>query len=114
MTDAKRSNTLDGATVTYTVGHGAETTAQTGGGGILDLGPLEMRTNIRVKIEKQYYDDNTENLIVGNSCGSPIDIPLNPIERDGRIVLTWGEDSPKDLDFHLSYQVFFYINLCID
>ena len=105
MTDAKRGNALYGATVTYTVGHGSEITAQTRGGGILALGTLEMRTNIRVKVEKQFYDDNTENLIVGDSCGSPIDIPLNPIERDGRIVLTWGRDSPKDLDFHLRYPV---------
>ena len=54
-----------------------------------------------VKLEKQFYDANNDNIIVGDSCGSPIDMPLNPQSIDGRIVLTWSSDSPKDLDINM-------------
>ena len=101
MTDATSGDALDGATVTYTVGNEAEKTAQTGDDGTLALGSLEMQTGVAVKIQKHFYDDNTENMVVGDSCGSPIDIPLNPQSIDGRIVLTWSSDSPKDLDIYM-------------
>ena len=87
--------------MTYTVMGNEEKVAQTGEDGTLALGSLEMQTPVAIKLEKQFFDSNTDNIIVGDSCGSPIDMPLNPQSIDGRIVLTWSSDSPKDLDLYM-------------
>ena len=100
-TDATTGDVLAGATVTYTVMGNEEKVAQTGEDGTLALGSLEMQTPVAIKLEKQFFDSNTDNIIVGDSCGSPIDMPLNPQSIDGRIVLTWSSDSPKDLDINM-------------
>jgi len=100
-TDATTGDALAGATVTYTVTGKDQVVAQTGDDGTLALGSLEMQTPVAVKLEKQFYDANNDNIIVGDSCGSPIDMPLNPQSIDGRIVLTWSSDSPKDLDINM-------------
>ena len=105
MTDATSGNAMSGANITYTVGNGTKQTAQTGDGGTFALGSLKVGTRVTIKVQKPFYDDNTERIVVGGSCGSPIDIPLNPRSTDGRIVLTWASDSPRDLDLHMRSQV---------
>ena len=100
-TDATTGDALSGATVTYTIGGQDEQSGQTGADGALALGNLEMQTAVSIKVEKQFYDNRNDAITVGDSCGSPIDIPLNPKSIDGRIVLTWSGDSPKDLDLHM-------------
>ena len=74
---------------------------QTGDDGSLALGSLEMHTRVAVTLQRQFYDVNHDSIIVGDSCGSPIDMPLNPQSIDGRIVLTWSSDAPRDLDINL-------------
>ena len=100
-TDATTGDALSGATVTYTIGGQDEQSGQTGADGALALGNLEMQTAVSIKVEKQFYDNRNDAITVGDSCGSPIDIPLNPKSIDGRIVLTWSGDSPKDLDLYM-------------
>ena len=100
-TDATTGNALAGATVTYTITGQDQVVGQTGDDGTLALGSLEKETPVAIKLEKQFYDPNNDNIIVGDSCGSPIDMPLNPQSIDGRIVLTWSSDSPKDLDIYM-------------
>ena len=101
VTDATSGDAIEGAQVTFTIGDEAAQTLDSGSDGTVALGSLEMQTGVAVKIQKQFYDDNNDAIVVGDSCGSPIDMPMNPQSIDGRIVLTWSSDAPKDLDVYM-------------
>ena len=103
MTDATSGDTISGAKVKYTIpNQTGEQEARTGHDGTLSLGNMKFQT-VSVKVEKESFDEKTEDIpIEEESCGSVIDIALNPKSSDGRIVLTWYSNSPRDLDLHMT------------
>jgi len=101
VTDATNSNTLSGATVTYIIAAGNEQSAQTGSDGIMALSNLGSQT-VSLTVEKQLYDPRHDEISLDGSCGTQVEIPLNPTSTDGRIVMTWFSNSPADIDIYLA------------
>ena len=54
-----------------------------------------------MKIQDSKFDTYTETLVTGETCGSPIVMAINPISKDGRIILRWEKDQPRDLDINM-------------
>jgi len=101
VTDAITRRPVQGANVSFTISGETEKTVQTEIGGIVNLGSLKRGTRATLTIQDSKFDTYTETLVTGETCGSPIVMAINPISKDGRIILRWEKDQPRDLDINM-------------
>ena len=96
MTDQTDGRPLVGVTASITVSDSGKTrTEKTQEDGTVNLGTLPRDTVVKVKLEKESYQDKTRNLTP--DCSGPVVIALKPIAI-ARITLTWQKG---DMDLRL-------------
>jgi len=83
-------------------GAGIDRCGESGSDGVVRLGNVRVQANIALKVEKEGYDERDDNIQISDLCPPSIQIPLNPTSNDGRIVMSWFSDEPRDLDLHMS------------
>ena len=103
ITDAISGDSISGATVTLTSTDIPEQAVQSSGSGVANVPDVLYNVDLTITVSKSSYDNEIFNFNSKDKCtGHTFPAAMNPTSPDGRLILTWGSDDPKDLDFYTS------------
>ena len=101
-TDAISGSSISGATVTLTSTATGERTYQSSSSGYANVPDIPYNVDLMITVTKSSYDPEVFNFNSKDNCGGPtFPAAMNPTNPDGRLILTWRSNSPRDIDIYM-------------